>query len=59
MLGSLPVPEIDLELAQDPFYATLYQQISTGRAFLNDGFYDVKDAASCLVRSALGAEPCE
>ncbi|MEM9490531.1 MAG: hypothetical protein AAGC55_15395, partial [Myxococcota bacterium] len=49
----------DTELAQNPFYATLYEQIATSRAFLNEGFYKVKDAASCQISAALGAAPCE
>ena len=48
----------DTELADDPLYASLYDMISNGRAYPNRNFYKVKDAASCSIWSALGAEPC-
>lgn len=49
----------DTALADDPFYVSLQEQIETGHAYPNQGFYPVKDAAECELLSFWDLEGCE
>lgn len=50
----------DTVLAEDPFYIFIREAIEGDiPAFPNQGFYAVKDQASCVIEESLGAAACE
>ena len=49
----------DSDLADDPFYAAIREQIRDGRAFPNRDFYSNKDAVECELLEVWGVDTCE